>query len=124
MKKNIIVVSAIALLCGGLWACGGNKTAKAAEETAPEMATLTYSTERFGDETASAEFPVDENGYIVIFDGSGTTGWRGYGRDHKPERWLVEDSCLHFVRGEGEGGDIMFAHKFDNFDVTFEWKVS
>ena len=25
------------------------------------------------------EFPVDEDGYVVLFDGSSTKGWRGYG---------------------------------------------
>lgn len=113
---------ALALACG-LTACGGKKNAAAEEETA-KTATLSYSTERLGEESSEAEFPVDDEGYIVIFDGTDFTGWRGYGKDHVAERWLLEDSCMHFVRGEGEGGDIMFGHKFDEFDVQFEWKVS
>ncbi len=124
MNKSILFAASSIVLACGLTACGAKKTEAADENNQKQTATLSYSTERYGEETAQAEFPVDEDGYIVIFDGVDVTGWRGYGKDHVPERWLVEDSCLHFVRGEGEGGDMMFAHKFDNFDVEFEWKVS
>lgn len=124
MNKILLAAAPIALMAA-LMSCGGKSTAQnEVAEDKDSTVVLTYSTERFGDETSQAEFKVDEEGYIVIFDGSDVTGWRGYGKDHVPARWLVEDSCLHFVRGEGEGGDMMFAHKFDNFDVQFEWKVS
>ncbi len=115
------MIAATSLACTALIASCGTK--KASEET-PAMASLSISTGAFGEETDTLQFPIDENGYIVIFDGNEAPGWRGYGKDHKQDRWTVEDSCLHFVRGEGEGGDIIFAHKFDNFDVTFDWKVS
>ncbi|MBQ5727180.1 MAG: DUF1080 domain-containing protein [Alistipes sp.] len=67
---------------------------------------------------------------IVLFDGTSTEGWRGYGKDHMPARWVVEDGCLKFNGsggGEaqtGEGGDIIFDQKFKNFELTFEWKIS
>ena len=126
MKKTAIYAISFAIaIVGGLTSCGGNKTKEATtEDNTVKTAVLAYSTECNGEENAEAEFPLDEDGYMVIFDGSGLTGWRGYGKDHVPERWSVSDSCMHFVRGEGEGGDIMFAHKFDNFDVEFEWKMS
>lgn len=123
MKKTIILAASAALIFPVVLSSCKSKTATE-EAAAPETAVLAVSTECYGDETTEAEFPVDEEGYIVIFDGSSLNGWRGYGKDHVPERWSIQDSCMHFVRGEGEGGDIMFAHKFDNFDVQFEWKVS
>ena len=52
------------------------------------------------------------------------------GKDKVPARWTIEDGCLKFSgtgAGEGqtgEGGDIMFAHKFKNFMFEMEWKVS
>ncbi len=125
MKKTFILGASLALVLAGATSCGGNKNANnAEEEAAAKTDTLTYSTDVFGEETAQAVYPVDEEGYTVIFDGTNLNGWRGYGKDHVPERWLLEDSCLHFVRGEGEGGDIIFAHNFENFDVQFDWKVS
>ncbi len=125
MKKTFILGASLALVLAGATSCGGNKNANNAEKAAAAKTdTLTYSTDVFGEETAQAVYPVDEEGYTVIFDGTNLNGWRGYGKDHVPERWLLEDSCLHFVRGEGEGGDIIFAHNFENFDVQFDWKVS
>lgn len=76
-----------------------------------------------------ASFPQDADGYYVIFDGKSFNGWRGYGKDHVPARWTVEDGCLKFNgtgTGEGqtaEGGDIIFARKFQNFILEFDWKV-
>ena len=121
MKKSFIFISALAALTI-FSACGKKNNTE--EAAAPQVDSLAYSVVPFGEETVVAAFPVDSDGYTVIFDGTGLTGWRGYGKDHAPERWLVEDSCLHFVRGEGEGGDIIFAHDFQNFDVQFDWKVS
>ena len=66
----------------------------------------------------------------VLFDGTSLDGWRGYGKDHVPARWVIEDGCLKFNGsggGEaqtGEGGDIIFDEKFKNFELTFEWKIS
>lgn len=118
-KTFISMAAAIVSLAVVAPSCNSKK---AAEE--PATASLAYSTECAGEESTMGEFPVDAEGYTVIFDGSNMNGWRGYGKDHVPERWLITDSCLHFVRGEGEGGDILFGHKFEDFDVQFDWKVT
>lgn len=68
---------------------------------------------------------VDKDGYYVLFDGTSLDGWRGYGKDHIPSKWNLKDGALHFNgRGEGEGGDIIFAHRFQNFEFEVEWKIS
>ena len=68
------------------------------------------------------DFPMDADGFYVIFNGNEKMqGWRGYGKDNIPSRWSVEDGCIKFTGsggGEaqtGEGGDLLFAHKFKNF---------
>ena len=78
-----------------------------------------------------AAFPLDEEGYHVIFNGNEKMqGWRGYGKEGIPSRWIVEDGCIKFCGtglGEGqlaEGGDLIFAHQFQNFILELEWKVS
>lgn len=76
-------------------------------------------------------FPVDRKGYISIFDGKTIAGWRGYGKNYIPSRWVVEDGCIHFMgnqtpeekRKGKEGGDIIFAHKFKNFELSIDWKI-
>ena len=77
------------------------------------------------------DFPMDAEGFYVIFNGNEKMqGWRGYGKQHIPSRWIVEDGCIKFCGtglGEGqtaEGGDIIFAHQFQNFILELEWKVS
>ena len=77
-----------------------------------------------------ADFAVDADGYITLFDGQTLKGWRGYGMDEPPTSWDVEDGAIHLKgSGTGEaqvegGGDLIFAHKFRNFDFEFEYKIS
>jgi hypothetical protein len=74
-------------------------------------------------------FQVDKDGYVVIFDGT-FNGWRGYGKDNVPGKWVIEDGAIKFNGSgggeaqDGDGGDIIFAHKFKNFELELEWKVS
>ncbi|MDR0560454.1 MAG: DUF1080 domain-containing protein [Prevotellaceae bacterium] len=75
-------------------------------------------------------FPKDKDGWITIFDGKDFYGWRGYCKDNVPSRWIIEDGAIKFNgSGAGEaqakdGGDIIFAHKFKNFEVSIDWKVA
>ncbi|MGL4853508.1 MAG: 3-keto-disaccharide hydrolase [Phocaeicola sp.] len=74
--------------------------------------------------------PVDSSGYVVLFDGETFNGWRGYGKEHVPSKWTIEDGCIKFNGSgggeaqDGDGGDIIFAHRFKNFELELEWKVS
>ena len=71
-------------------------------------------------------FQTDKDGYVVIFDGT-FNGWRGYGKDRVPGKWIIDDGAIKFNRNEGggaDGGDLIFAHKFKNFELEIEWKVS
>ena len=105
-----------------------NGSKKAAEGTAEANAPEYTVVEK--EQVDLAQFPQDADGYYVIFDGTSTNGWRGYGKDALPSRWSIEDGCLNFSgtgTGEGqtgEGGDVIFAHKFRNFELELEWKVS
>jgi hypothetical protein len=69
-------------------------------------------------------------GWVYLFDGTSTTGWRGYNKTAFPEAgWEVVDGTLRCVgsgAGEagGEGGDIIYDKKFSNFELSLEWKIS
>lgn len=71
-----------------------------------------------------------EDGWVLLFDGETTDGWRGYNRDAFPiGGWVIEDGALRVVgtgMGEagGEGGDIIFDEMFHNFHLKLEWMVS
>ena len=72
----------------------------------------------------------DKDGAYILFDGKTMKGWRGYNKDTIPARWSIDNGALKLTGGgEGEaqdnkGGDLIFAYKFKNFELTFEWKVA
>jgi len=68
-----------------------------------------------------------DEGWVSIFDGKTTTGWRGYNKTTFPEKgWEVVDGTLHCIgSGAGEaGGDIIYDKKLSNFELELEWKIS
>jgi len=77
-------------------------------------------------------FPKTADGAIILFCGKTLYGWRGYNREDVPARWVIdeEEGALKFNgsgMGEaqkGDGGDIIFSHKFRNFELSIDWKVS
>jgi len=69
-------------------------------------------------------------GFIMMFDGQTTNGWRGYSKPSFPDSgWVVENGTLRCVgsgMGEagGAGGDIIYDRKFKDFHLKLEWKIS
>lgn len=133
MKKTIYTLSSF-LMLGLLAGCGdSNKktdqkeetTTKATEESmAPEYRDLGKP------DVALSEFTKDDDGYIHIFDGKSFKGWRGYGKDNVPGKWTIDGDSIKFNGSgggeaqDGAGGDLIFTHKFKNFEIEMEWKVS
>src|SRR5262245_27356996 len=65
----------------------------------------------------------------LLFDGKTTNGWRGFKKPAFPQSgWVVEDGWLKHQKMSGQdshgGGDIVTIDTFDNFDLTFEWKIA
>ena len=123
---------ACCLIGGILASCGGGaKKSNATEEAAaPTTTAVSYSKSLKAPETDSLNLPIDEDGYITNIDRTRLAGGRGDCKDKVPSRWIIEDGCLKFCgtgTGEGqtgEGGDLIFAHKFKNFELELEWKIS
>lgn len=112
MKKILYSLACLAI-AGAATSCSGVKETPVLVSTSlgsPQIKALTL--------------PVWK-GSIVIFDGTSLEGWRGYGKDHLPNCWKIDDGAINFSRSNGnEGGDIIFAHKFKNFELELEWKVA
>ena len=77
----------------------------------------------------------EQQGWMLLFDGKTFDGWRGLGRDSVPEaHWIIEEGTIHKVesgkvpvQADGQplkGGDLMTIETFQDFDLTFEWKIS
>ncbi len=129
MKKISIIAAMVAAgMTLASCACNNEKKAEeAAEAAAPAVPEYTVLDNPQIDLSTLQQ---DADGYYVLFNGKDLAGWRTYGKDYATSRWSVEDGCIKFAgKGggeaqDGEGGDLIFAHKFKNFVFEFEWKVS
>ena len=50
--------------------------------------------------------------------------WRGYLMDDMPAAWSIEGNTLAFTPAKGGGMDIISKEKFENFELSLEWKIS
>ena len=127
--KHVVYTLGCAALALSLTACGGKKQNTEAEAETKTPAVPEYALMDKAQVNLD-EFRKDADGYITLFDGKTMKGWRGYGRDTVPGRWVVEDGCIKFNGSGGgeaqvnDGGDLIFAHKFKNFELELEWKIS
>ena len=129
MRKVIYAITIMAAMTFA--ACGGGGTQKAQEAESTDATTTTPQYEIVENTQIDlSQFETDSEGYIVIFNGKDFTGWRGYGKDNVPGKWTIEDGAIKFngdgggEAQDGDGGDIIFAHKFKNFELLLDWKVS
>jgi hypothetical protein len=70
-----------------------------------------------------------QDGWTNLFDGTSLNGWRGYKQpDAVKTRWKVESGMLTVDPGDGSdtrgARDLVTTGTYDNFELTFEWKVS
>lgn len=65
-------------------------------------------------------------GWILLFDGESTSGWKGYKRDDAPGTWEVADGALFMngADGDRDRGDLLFNQQFGDFHLKLEWKIS
>jgi len=62
-------------------------------------------------------------GWKLLFDGKTTNGWVAIGTTAFPEQgWSVVDGTLFHAKAGG-GGDIVTADKYENFELTWDWKI-
>ncbi len=123
MKKIVYTLSCV-VMAGMVASCGGGAKSTTAEGGVPEYNVIEKP------QVDLADFQTDSDGYIVLFDGTDMKGWRGYGKDEIPARWIIDDGAIRFVGSgggeaqDGDGGDLIFAHKFKNFELELEYKVA
>lgn len=69
-----------------------------------------------------------KEGWITLFDGKTTAGWRGYNMTTFPSKnWDIVDGALHCLgigKGEMTNTDIITVKKYGNFELSLEWKLS
>ncbi len=75
-------------------------------------------TDDVGQNTLTAEEAAA--GWQLLFDGTSLAAWRGYNRADRPGAWRAVDGAL--TRTD-RGGDLLSIERFDDFKLTFDWKV-
>ena len=78
--------------------------------------------------TPAAREGMVQDGWTNLFDGTSLKGWRGYKQpDATKTRWKVDGGMLTVDPGDGSdtrgARDLITTGTYDNFDLTFEWKV-
>lgn len=68
-------------------------------------------------------------GWKLLWDGSGTEGWRGAKLDAFPAKgWIIEDGILKVLKNDGgestNGGDIVTTRKYKNFVLKVDFKIT
>jgi hypothetical protein len=72
--------------------------------------------------TGEASIVIDAQDWRPLFDGQTLTGWHGHRTlGVVPAGWAVVDGAITRV---GEGGDLVTAEQFENFELEFEWMVT
>ncbi|OJY80813.1 MAG: glycosyl hydrolase [Sphingobacteriales bacterium 44-15] len=62
---------------------------------------------------------------VSLFDGSTLAGWHGFNKTGAVTNWKVEDGalvCLGAAK-DAHGGDLVSDSSYDNFELTWDWKV-
>ncbi|MCD7970940.1 MAG: DUF1080 domain-containing protein [Alistipes sp.] len=99
IAKHYVLGVTILLACAGLSACGEQHN------------TLT--------KTEKAD------GWELLFDGKTLDGWKDYNGTGLTESWTVVDGCIQ-AKGEGSdaSGYIVTEREFENFILSWDWKLS
>ncbi len=62
-------------------------------------------------------------GWKLLFDGKSSEGWKGIGKKEFPAKgWVVEGGALK--RATAGGGDIVSTDEYENFELSWEWKIT
>ena len=121
MGKVIYILLAVVFL--GVSACN---TSPKAKDKAQEDETTSSIAEVVPPAPNTLSEQERNDGWILMFDGESTGGWRGYGLDAFPvQSWSVEDGAIKCSNsGNGEAGyDIIFDEQFTNFHFKVDWMI-
>lgn len=114
MQKNYFTIAALFLFINTIVSCNSSGDSGKAT-TDPEKT----------DTTAKTQMMV--HNWISLFDGKSQAGWHGYNKPAgEMKNWTIEDSalvCLGAAK-DAHGGDIVTDNDYENFELTWEWKVS
>jgi len=79
-----------------------------------------------GDDHNTLSDQEKKDGWSLLFDGKTLTGWHLYNKGNLPSAWSVDSGrlvCNPHAKNI-KHGDLTTDKEFENYDLTFEWKIS
>lgn len=62
------------------------------------------------------------DGWVLLFNGKSLDGWTSFKKPTFPaDKWVITNGWLHCV-GKG-GGDLFSTENYEQFELTWEWKL-
>lgn len=119
MKKlitSVIIGAAVLTACGG----GSSQSTNPAEDASVKATNVLIN-------ELSAQEKAD--GWVLLFDGKTSNGWRGAHKDAFPEHgWKIENGELIVLASDGSestnGGDIVSDGKYSAFELSVDFKIT
>ncbi|WP_039140983.1 3-keto-disaccharide hydrolase, partial [Flavihumibacter solisilvae] len=113
MSSNLLLKTGLVAMVAGMVACN-NANNQTSQENQADMKDTTAAAAG----TAATE--------TSIFDGKSLAGWHGYNKKGEVKNWIIEDGalvCLGAAKGD-TGGDIVSDNEYENFELSWEWKIN
>ncbi|GAB2589598.1 hypothetical protein GCM10027190_43150 [Spirosoma areae] len=63
-----------------------------------------------------------KDGWVLLFDGSSTTGWTTSGGKPVPAGWVIQNRTLTAKKG-AKGGDIISVNQYADFDLMLDYNL-
>ena len=63
-----------------------------------------------------------KSGWVLLFDGKDTKGWRGFKADAPDAGWTVKGGVIG--PDPKTSKDIISKAEYENFELTFDWRIS
>jgi hypothetical protein len=88
------------------------------------VSSMGYSQEQTNSNTLTAS--EKQAGWQLLFDGETTSGWHLYNEGNIKSAWAVKNGALVCDPNteKVQRGDLVSDNQYENFDFTFEWKIS
>jgi len=123
MRRSIFLITLLIFL--GMSACN---TAQRSKVEAEEGETAGLTAEVIPAAPNTLTELEKRDGWILMFDGESTEGWRGYGLEKFPgQGWSIDDGTIKCSNeGDGKagfGGDIIYDKQFTNFHLKVDWMI-
>lgn len=141
MRHRLAAVSAVTIVIAGAGALVvGMGTAAAAlraqERSAAERSGGVGSLPTGAEQAPTNALTAQQKttGWVPLFDGTTTSGWRGYRMKTVPAMWKVVDGALTCdpsatgaspgsPKAENEAVDLVTDRKYHDFELVFDWKI-